>query len=88
MEDRGESGGIVSILTGRSTLIVGVEDDPEPGLLRVYIGARYNGTYVLVSDPEDQARIRRAWGDTSAHIFMPTPPRDAIYVEERADANP
>lgn len=67
------------------TLIVGVEDDPdEPGLLRVYIQARSLWRYVLVSDPAEQERVRRAWG-SSRHLFMPSP--DGFYTDEERYEN-
>lgn len=77
---------IMEYAFGLHVLIVGVEDDKEdPSLLRVYIGARYNNTYVLVQDPDDQERMRRAWANPGGHLTMPRPPDDAIYIDDGRD---
>lgn len=73
---------IVDYLMGSAVLITGVEDDPEPGLLRVYIDGRYLWRYVLVSGPAEQEKVRRAWAGAMGHLTMPRP--DHYYVDEDA----
>lgn len=75
--------GLFNLLTGDSVLMVGVEDDPEGGI-RVYINARYLGQYVLCTNPDDINRVRNAWGSTAQHVFMPTPPPEMVFQDERA----
>jgi hypothetical protein len=73
----------IGMLLGDHVLITGVEDDPtEPDLLRVYIGPRYEWRYVLVGDPAEQEKVRRAWGYTLSHLTMARP--DHYYVDEAA----
>lgn len=71
---------MIDMLMPGSVLITGVEDDPdEPGLLRVYVGARGGWNYVLVSDPADQESIRSAWGSTAKHLTTRLDPDAPIY---------
>lgn len=72
---------IPGLAFGFDVLVVGVEDDPN-GMLRVYIGHRADGRYLLVADPATQERVRRAWG--WGHLTIPKPPADAVFSE----ANP
>lgn len=76
--------GLFGLLLGEHVLISGVEDDPEPGLLRVYVGPRYDWTYVLVRDPEQQRKVRSAFA-SSMHLTMPKPD-GPIYVDEDGKA--
>ena len=72
---------MVDLLFGTGVLIVGVEDQPE-GWLKVYIVARYKNIYCVVKDPEDQERVRRAWGSTAMHLTMPKPEPHQVYSDE------
>jgi len=63
------------------TLLTGVEDDPS-GALRVYLGARYKGLYLLVEDEDEKDFFRRGWRSGAPHTWMwPIPPDDAIHNE-------
>jgi hypothetical protein len=68
------------------TLLTGIEDDPSGGL-RVYLGARYKGLYMLVEDAAEKDIFRRAWSSGAPHTWMwPLPPAEAIHREPRATA--
>lgn len=77
------AGSMVGLFTGDTTVLVGIEDDPDGGL-RCYLGARYRGLYVIVDDPDTMERIRRAWADSSSHVLFPTPPPECVF----SDAQP
>ena len=63
------------------TLLVGLEETTQ-GALKVYLGHRAKGLYLLVTDAEEQETFRRAWA-TRQHVWMwPLPPADEI----RSDA--
>ena len=63
------------------TLLTGIEDDPS-GALRVYLGARYKGLYMLIEDAEAKDTFRRAWGSGAPHTWMwPLPPAEAILKD-------
>jgi len=50
---------IVGLFSG--VMVTGIEDDPdEYGLLRVYVGPRYNWNFVLASG-NDAENVRGAW---------------------------
>ena len=72
---------MVDLLFGTGVLIVGVEDQPE-GWMKVYIGARYKNIYCVVTNPEDQERVRRAWNSTGMHVTMPKPDPSEIYDDK------
>jgi hypothetical protein len=62
------------------TLLVGLGDAPD-GALKVYLGARWKGLHLLVTDPQEQETFRRAWG-TGGHVWMwPLPPAEAIHCD-------
>jgi hypothetical protein len=56
---------------GGTTLVVGVEDDPD-GSLRMYVGRRSKGIYAIVDDPAEQDRLRSAWG-SGGHLLTAIP---------------
>jgi hypothetical protein len=69
------------------TMVVGYEPQDD-GAVRVYLGARHKGLYLLVTDPEEQEFFRRGWSSimNGNHCWMwPLPPADAIHREVRAD---
>jgi hypothetical protein len=70
--------GLLASLVGDTTLVVGVEDELEEGCLKVYVGARYLGTYVLIQDPEAQREVRTAWRG-GGHVLIPLPPQGHLY---------
>jgi len=62
------------------TLLVGLEDAPD-GVLKVYLGARWKGLHLRVTDPEEQDTFRRAWG-SGGHVWMwPIPPAETIHSD-------
>lgn len=66
------------------TMLVGLEDGPD-GALKVYLGARWKRTYLLVTEPEAQEQFRRAWGG-GGHIWMwPVPPPEELHKDSEAD---
>ena len=73
---------IGDILTGEAILIVGVEDNPNGGI-RVYLGHRGDGIFVVVDDEESIATVRHAWSGTQ-HVFTNREniPDDALWTEE------
>jgi hypothetical protein len=75
--------GFFGMATGMHVLITGLADDPGGGL-RVYVGARYDGHYVICDDLGDIARIRSAWGSTASHVTMPKPPDEALHCDNPA----
>lgn len=78
--------GILGLFTGHSTLLVGVEDDPEGGI-RCYLGHRASGRYCVVEDPKEIAEIRAAWAG-SRHVVVPTPPAEFIYCDDQPERDP
>jgi hypothetical protein len=63
------------------TLLVGVEDDPGGGI-RAYLGARWKGVYLHVTEPDAVEQFRRAWG-SGGHVWMsPVPPPDLLHKAE------
>ena len=73
---------IGDILLGQAVLIVGVEDNPDGGL-RVYLGHRGDGIFVIVKDEASIATVRRAWSG-GQHCFASKKdiPDDALWTEE------
>lgn len=73
----------VDALFREVTLLVGVEE-PEGEPMRVFLGARYKGIYVEVSDETEKEFFRRGWG-AGGHCWMyPIPPREMLCQEVRA----
>lgn len=72
---------MTDLLFGNACLIVGVEDDPG-GWLKVYLGARYKNIYCVVTNPEDQERVKKAWGSTAMHVTMPLPDPSELFNDE------
>lgn len=67
-----------------SQLITGIQDDEDEGVpvLRVYVGPRYRGHYVLVSGP-DIENVRRGWeGSSMEKLFLPVPPGSPVYQDD------
>jgi hypothetical protein len=61
------------------TLLVGVEEQPD-GAVRVYLGHRAKGVYLLV-EPEQADPFRRAWA-SGQHVWMaPVPPAERLLVD-------
>jgi len=73
---------ITGLLSGTHTLLVGVEDQDDGGL-RMYLGHRSKGLYVIVDDPEGQRRIREAWAGGGGHITVPVPDGQCVYSESQ-----
>ncbi len=69
------------LFSGRGTLVVGVQDDPETGCLRMYVGSRSRGIYALIEDETAKAELRREWACVSRHLVTETPPASALYSE-------
>lgn len=79
---------VIGLLTGDSTLIVGLGECAD-GALKVYVGSRGRGVYVVVTDEAEKVRVRRAWAASyNGHLFMATPPREALYLEGVDDYEP
>lgn len=72
---------MLSLLIGTGTIVVGVQDDPETGCVRMYVGHRGDGVYALVENEEAQAELRRAWGNHRQHLVVDRPPPEALYTE-------
>jgi len=72
---------LTDILLGTAILIVGVEDNPSGGI-RVYLGHRGDGIFVIVDDEASIAAARRAWAGSS-HSFVSKKdiPEDALWTE-------
>lgn len=69
------------MIFGRQSIVSGVEETDDR-LLKVYLGQRGRNVYTLVEPGDEAEQVKRAWGDPSCHVFVPTPPDDCIYVEE------
>lgn len=67
---------------GTHTFVVGVEDNGD-GALRVYLGHRAKGLYVLVEDEDAKAQVQRAWEGCSGHITIAVPPPECIFKDAR-----
>lgn len=52
-----------------AVLVTGVEGDPGGFACRVYIGARYEGRYFLISDPDARKAAEHAWHGSSQHVI-------------------
>lgn len=65
------------------TLLVGVEEQPD-GKVRAYLGARYEGRYLLL-DAEEAEPFRRAWA-TGQHVWMaPVPPAELLHSDREEE---
>ena len=73
-------GGVLGLATGRAALVTGVEDDPETGCLRMYLGHRSRGIYALIEDEDAKDELRRAWAG-SQHVVVPKPPLEVLWTE-------
>jgi hypothetical protein len=65
------------------TMITGYEPQDD-GTVKVYLGARHKGLYLLVTDPEEQEFFERGWNSimNGHHCWMwPLPPADAIHCD-------
>ena len=72
---------LFDLLAGKSTLITGVETDPDdPTMTRVYVGARSNWNYVLTSG-EDAEAVLRSWRQ-GGHTFTTLDPDAVVYHDE------
>lgn len=61
-------------------LIVGVEREADA--LRVYVGARYRGIYVVLPAGEVADGVEAAWNGWSSHLFLrPVPPPEALFTD-------
>lgn len=64
---------------GASRLLVGIEtDDQEPDMTRLYIDARWQNRYILVTRDEGD-RIERQWG-SGQHMFIDIPDDALVYL--------
>jgi hypothetical protein len=71
---------MVDLLLGTGVLITGIEEQAE-GWMKVYVGPRWKNVYVVCADPDDRARVKRAWG-SSMHLTMPKPAPEALFDDE------
>jgi hypothetical protein len=72
--------GITLVLSGRAVMIVGVEDDPH-GCVRMYIGHRMYGRYVLLVGQEAE-NAKRVWADPSTKPVVDGDALRGRYVHE------
>lgn len=73
---------MISLLTGKSALVTGVENDQDGGL-RMYVGARYKGIYAIIEDEDAKEKLRREWGASlMGHLVVEIPPRDCLFTTE------
>lgn len=63
------------------TLVVGVQDDPETGCLRMYVDHRSRGLYALIENEDAKAELRREWAVTTRHLLVTPPPPSCLYLE-------
>jgi hypothetical protein len=68
---------LMGLLSGTSTFVVGVEDDPD-GSLRMYVGHRARGIHTHVVDERDKQELRRAWANVMGHVVVEAPPVEAL----------
>lgn len=66
-------------MAGTHTLLVGLEDQDDGGL-RLYLGHRADGLYVVLDDEAAKVQARRAWA-VGGHVTIPVPPADRICRE-------
>lgn len=71
---------VSGLLTGRETLLVGIEEQDDGGL-RLYLGHRSSGLYAVVYDRDVQDDARRLWG-LGCPVTVPMPGPDQIFREE------
>lgn len=75
---------LIGCMMGTHKEVVGVEDDPDGHGLRLYLGTRSAGIYVVVEDPDAQEQVRRAWNG-GGRVTLPNPPEHA-YFRDSPDA--
>lgn len=76
------SGSAVGLfLSGAGTLVVGVQEDPATGCVRMYVGHRADGIYALVEDEEAKTELRQAWANNGQHLVVERPPDNVLYTE-------
>jgi hypothetical protein len=68
--------GLGDLLMGRTTLLVGL-DDAKDGTLKAYVGARYLGKYIEITDPLDRKTFRDAWA-SGCKVLLPLPNPKAV----------
>jgi len=68
-----------------SVLITDVCPDPDGGV-RVYVGPRWHGHYVVIEDLGSRIIINQAWqGGRNGHVTMPRPPAGKVYCERNGN---
>jgi hypothetical protein len=72
----------VAALTG-AALVSGAER-ADDGDLKVYLGVRYRGVYVLIPPGENADAIERTWDSgVHGHLFMqPAPSGDMLFCDK------
>lgn len=75
---------ISDVLMGDAALVVGLDEQPD-GYLRVFLGARYMGLFVLLGpNDEDEAKIARAVREgwkCRGHVLAPLWFAEALLCE-------
>jgi hypothetical protein len=70
----------VAALLG-AALLVGVERD-DAGDLKVYLGARYRGIYMVVPAGDNADGVEGAWNGSRGHMFVrPVPSSDCLFCD-------
>ena len=72
---------LVDLLLGRCAEVTGIAENDD-GSLKVYVGPRYHGRYVVIDDPTAADEVRRAWADPTQHVLIPAPDADQIFADE------
>ena len=72
---------MLDILSGQAVLIVGIEDNPDGGL-RVYLGHRGDGIFVIVDDEDCIATIRQVWSGQNHCFVSKKELPETLYTEE------
>lgn len=68
-----------------AALLGGVERD-EAGDLKVYLGARYRGIFMVVPSGEHADAIEGAWNGSTGHLFVrPVPSSDRLFCDREED---
>jgi hypothetical protein len=76
---------MADLMTGRTAMVTGLEDEPD-GALKVYVGPRWRGVYVLVDDAEAKDAIRRGWA-VGGHLLIPIPAAKCLWRGEPAGSD-
>ena len=71
--------GMGDLMTGRTAAVSGLSEDDD-GALKVYVGHRHKGLYLLVDDPVAQEAIRDAWG-YGGHVLIPLPEAGQVFAD-------